>query len=445
MKSDTIAAPASAPLKGAIGVVRISGAMVRTIAQAILGTVPSPRMATLIPFRNKEQEIIDTGLALFFPGPNSFTGEDVLELQCHGGVVVVDMLLSLVLELGARMARPGEFSERAFLNDKIDLLQAEAIADLINASTQSAVQSANRSLSGEFSAKINQMQNSINEIRIFVEAAIDFADEEIDFLSDGKIKHKIKSLQLEVDNILQAARMGQLLQEGAQVAIAGRPNAGKSSLLNLLAQQDVAIVTDIPGTTRDLLKETVEIEGVPYHFIDTAGIRKDAGVIEQEGIRRAKQKFADADFILLVVDATEKDILTDVELQLMNEHKDKICILANKIDLLETIPSFDEDKTKIIPFSAKDKTGLDDLFGILQKRFSTKTEGVFSARKRHIVALESAKTHVGLALEQLVIYEAGELVAEELKLSQDALSDITGKVTSDQLLGQIFSSFCIGK
>jgi len=442
---DTIAAPASAPLKGAVGVVRVSGAMVQNIAFTILGKLPSPRVATLMPFKNKEHVVIDTGLAIFFPGPNSFTGEDVLELQCHGGVVVVDMVLSLVLELGARMARPGEFSERAFLNGKIDLLQAEAIADLINASTQSAVQSANRSLTGEFSKKINEMQKSINEIRVFVEAAIDFVDEEINFLSEGHLQEKLKSLYSEIEHILQSAQMGQLLQEGAHIAIAGRPNAGKSSLLNLLAQQDVAIVTDIPGTTRDVLKETVEIEGVPYHFIDTAGIRADAGIVEQEGIRRAKEKFIDADFILLMVDVTESVLLTDVERQLMSEHENKLCILANKVDLLDNAPDFNDCAAQVIPFSAKDHTGLDDLFYVLKQRFNKQTEGVFSARKRHIVALESAKEHVGFALEQLVVFEAGELVAEELKLSQEALSNITGKVTSDQMLGQIFSSFCIGK
>tara|TARA_R110002110_G_scaffold65206_5_gene180068 strand:- start:5872 stop:7212 length:1341 start_codon:yes stop_codon:yes gene_type:complete len=442
---DTIVAPASAPFKGAVGVVRISGEGVPAIAQAILGNIPEPRMATLSKFKDKQEAVIDTGLALYFPGPNSFTGEDVLELQCHGGVVVVNMLLGRALELGARMARPGEFSERAFLNDKIDLLQAEAIADLINASTQSAVKSANRSLSGEFSQKINLMQTHLNEIRIFVEAAIDFVDEEIDFLSDGRILDKIKKAHADVVEILQSARTGQLLQEGAQIAIAGRPNAGKSSLLNLLAQQDVAIVTDIPGTTRDTLTEIIEIEGVPYHFTDTAGIRKDAGAIEQEGIKRAKIKFTDADFILLMVDATEAQLFTDVERALLKEYKNKICILVNKVDLLGKLPCVDGASAQSIFFSAKDKTGLADLFGMLKQRFNMQTEGVFSARKRHILALECAQKHMENAKNQLVEFDAPELVAEELKLSQEALSDITGKVTSDQLLGKIFSSFCIGK
>lgn len=440
---DTIAAIATAPVKGAVGIVRVSGDKVQKIATQLLGQLPKKRLATLATFVDDEGASIDKGLALFFRGPHSFTGEDVLELHCHGGMVVVKMLLNQVIKLGARMAMPGEFSQRAFLNEKIDLLQAEAIADLINASTESAVKSANRSLNGVFSQKISEMQALLNSIRVYVEASIDFAEEEIDFLSEGGLLIKMEGLLSNVATILMHAKGGQLLQEGATVAIAGRPNAGKSSLLNLLAKDEIAIVTDEPGTTRDAIQATIEIAGVPYHFVDTAGIRDAAGLVEQQGIIRAKQKIADADHVLLMVDTTQEVLLTETEQQLLKDYADKTLILLNKIDLCPQPPDLSAP-VKILNISVKNADGIDELLEYF-KQGTAVEEGLFSARQRHVDALKNAQKHIKCAHRQLVKFQAGELVAEELKLAQEALSEITGKVTSDELLGHIFSSFCIGK
>lgn len=438
---DTIVAQATAPLLGAVGIVRISGKGVSDIARSIIGLVPSPRIATLVNIQDPHKGIIDTGLALFFPGPHSFTGEDVLELQCHGGLVILDMIVKACVEMGARIAKPGEFSERAFLNDKIDLCQAEAIADLIHATTEQAVKSAHRSLSGVFSDEINKIQNALTALRVYVEAAIDFVEEEIDFLSDGKILTSIESLLSQIIHLLKLAQQGQLLQEGNKVVIAGKPNVGKSSLFNMLAQNNSAIVTDIPGTTRDIIKETIQINGVPIHLLDTAGIRNATDAVEEEGIKRAKEQFKLADTILLVIDASQKILFTEVEKELLAEYKDKIIVLLNKTDLITSLPEMD---IEYIALSIKNRAGMDALHSVLTKHAHS-FEGVFSARRRHVDAIKSAKANIQNAQVQLVNFKAGELVAEELRQAQLHLGEITGQLTSDDLLGKIFSTFCVGK
>lgn len=438
---DTIVAQATAPLLGAVGIVRISGKDVTDIARSIIGVVPAPRIATLVNIQDPHKEIIDTGLALFFPGPHSFTGEDVLELQCHGGLVILDMIVKACVEMGARIAKPGEFSERAFLNDKIDLCQAEAIADLIHATTEQAVKSAHRSLSGAFSDEINKIQDALTALRVYVEAAIDFVEEEIDFLSDGKILISIESLLSQIIHLLKLAQQGQLLQEGNKVVIAGKPNVGKSSLFNMLAQNNSAIVTDIPGTTRDIIKETIQINGVPIHLLDTAGIRCATDAVEEEGIKRAKAQFKLADTILLVIDASQKILFTEVEQELLAEYKDKTIVLLNKMDLIADAPEVDGE---YIALSIKNGAGIDALHSALTKHAHS-FEGVFSARRRHVDAIKSAKENIQNAQAQLVNFKAGELVAEELRQAQLHLSEITGQLTSDDLLGKIFSTFCVGK
>ncbi|MCS5709730.1 tRNA uridine-5-carboxymethylaminomethyl(34) synthesis GTPase MnmE [Candidatus Berkiella cookevillensis] len=438
---DTIVAQATAPLLGAVGIVRISGKAVCDIARSIIGVVPTPRIATLVNIQDPHKGMIDTGLALFFPGPHSFTGEDVLELQCHGGLVILDMIVKACVEMGARIAKPGEFSERAFLNDKIDLCQAEAIADLIHATTEQAVKSAHRSLCGAFSDEINKIQNALTELRVYVEAAIDFVEEEIDFLSDGKILISIERLLSQIIHLLKVAEQGQLLQEGNKVVIAGKPNVGKSSLFNMLAQNNSAIVTDIPGTTRDIIKETIQINGVPIHLLDTAGIRNATDAVEEEGIKRAKEQFKLADTILLVIDASQKILFTEVEQALLAEYKEKTIVLLNKMDLIAHAPEID---VAYIALSIKNGVGMDVLHSALTKHAHS-FEGVFSARRRHVDAIKSAKENIQNAQVQLVNFKAGELVAEELRQAQLHLGEITGQLTSDDLLGKIFSTFCVGK
>jgi len=386
--------------------------------------------------------VIDTGLAIYFAAPNSFTGEDVLELQGHGGQVVMDMVLSAVLKEGARIAEPGEFSQRAFLNGKMDLAQAEAVADLIEASTAQAALSANRSLQGVFSKKIRALEHEMMELRMFVEAAIDFPEEEVDFLSEGHVLQKIEALLSQLYSLQQGAKKGQMLREGMSVVIAGLPNAGKSSLLNCLTQQETAIVTPIAGTTRDLIKETIQIDGIPLHIIDTAGLRSNADVVEMEGIKRAKQQQTLADRILLVVDATET--LSEVENSILREHEHKVTLVMNKIDLKDLPPGEREGK---IFLSAKSGQGMDALYAHLKTcmGFQGEESANFIARRRHLEALEKTLYHCLLAKQQLVEFKASELVAQELRFAQDFLGQIVGKVTTDDLLGKIFSSFCIGK
>jgi len=442
--ADTIVAVATAPGKGGIGVVRVSGSIAALIAKRLLQKLPSPRVATFCEFRNTNDEVIDKGVALFFPGPNSFTGEDVLELQGHGGPVVMDCLLTAVVQAGARLARPGEFSERSFLNGKMDLAQAEAVADLIDASTQQAALSAMRSLQGQFSEKITLLAKTLMHLRLYVEAAIDFPEEEIDFLADGHILNKIEETLVQLSELQQQAKQGQLLKEGMTVVIIGQPNAGKSSLLNSLTGHDSAIVTAIPGTTRDLVKETIQIEGMPLHVVDTAGIRHEAEEVEQEGIRRALLQQDLADRILLVIDANKTPLMTQVEEDVLKQFSHKTTVIINKIDMANIQPGERENKVYL---SAKTGQGVVDLKNHLKKcmGYQAQGSGTFTARRRHLTALRVTRDCCEKAKEQLIAYKAGELVAAELKMAQDALGEIVGRVTTDDLLGEIFANFCIGK
>lgn len=440
---ETIVAIATAPAMGAVGIVRLSGKNLKEITYSLLGKSLEPRKASLIKIFDQHNNIIDTGLGIYFSAPNSFTGEDVLELQCHGGRVILDMVLKRCVALGARMAEPGEFSQRAFLNDKIDLCQCEAIADLISANTEKAVQSAQRSLSGVFSKKVDRLQNDLTELRVYVEAAIDFVDEEIDFLSDGKILNALEAIIAQLSTLLENAKKGVILNEGRKVVIAGQPNVGKSSLFNLLVQNEAAIVTSLPGTTRDIIKETIQVNGIPVHLLDTAGIREAGDVVEIEGIRRAKEQFKIADQILLLVDATSKPLLSNFETEILQEYPNKTLLVLNKIDLVKELPQIKEAHLKL---SVTNEHGVDALYEVLSASTEDEgEEGVFSARRRHVEALKKAKTSVSKAHIQLIQYKAGELVAQDLRQAQDYLSEITGKISSDDLLGKIFSTFCIGK
>jgi tRNA modification GTPase len=442
--ADTIVAVATAPGKGGIGVVRISGSSAALIAKRLLSKLPSPRQATLTEFQNANNEIIDKGVALYFPGPNSFTGEDVLELQGHGGPVVMDCLLTAVVAAGARLARPGEFSERAFLNGKMDLAQAEAVADLIDASTQQAAISAMRSLQGHFSERIGELAKTLMQLRLYVEAAIDFPEEEIDFLGDGHILSKIEEALSKLSLLQQQAKQGQLLKEGMSVVIVGQPNAGKSSLLNCLTGQETAIVTPIAGTTRDLVKETIQIDGMPLHIVDTAGIRQQAEEIEKEGIRRAILQQDLADRILLVIDANKYPLFSPVEEDVLRQFGHKTSVILNKIDIAKISPI---ERENTLYLSAKTGQGLQELKNHLKEcmGYQANESGTFTARRRHLTALRVTRDCCERAKEQLITYKAGELVAQELKMAQNALGEIVGKVTTDDLLGEIFANFCIGK
>ena len=446
--TDTIAAIATPPGRGGIGIVRVSGPLVTKIATAILGCVPAPRIARLGDFVDSDGLIVDSGLALYFPAPHSFTGEDVLELQGHGGPVVLDMLLAECLALGARAARPGEFSERAFLNDKLDLLQAEAIADLIDSTSTRAARLALRSLQGEFSKRVHELVESVTRLRMYVESAIDFPEEEIDFLADGEILAKLKDLRSQLENTLQSAQQGNLIREGIQVVIAGLPNAGKSTLLNALAGRESAIVTDIPGTTRDVLREYIQVDGLPLHIIDTAGLRDSADSVEQEGIRRAWKEIENADRILWIKDASNPVSAEDKLYKRLAELGPEITVVNNKIDVLKTNPRCDETtEPNQIDLSAQTGAGLDLLREHLGRcaGYQQNEEGQFLARRRHLDALERAGTFLQHGLDQLESHAAGELLAEELRQAQLALGEITGEISSDELLGRIFASFCIGK
>ncbi|HEY4128419.1 MAG TPA: tRNA uridine-5-carboxymethylaminomethyl(34) synthesis GTPase MnmE [Gammaproteobacteria bacterium] len=444
---DTIAAIATPPGRGGIGIVRISGPAAAAIAKALTGRQPKPRRASLKEFRDEAGRILDTGLALFFAGPDSFTGEDVLELQGHGGAVVQDMLLRRVLELGARLARPGEFSERAFLNDKLDLAQAEAIADLIDSGSEQAARAALRSLSGEFSLKVTQLVEDITVLRAYVEAAIDFPDEEVDFLTEGDVAGRLDLIRDSFEALAAAARQGSLMREGLTVVIAGRPNAGKSSLLNQLAGHDAAIVTDIPGTTRDLLRERIDLDGLPLHLTDTAGLRESGDAVEQEGVRRAWGEMEKADRVLLVVDATRGLTSEDQGIIESMPRAIPVTVIYNKIDLTGQRPAEDElDGIASVWVSAQYGLGLDLLRAHLKRMagYQQTGEDGFTARRRHLDAIRRAREHLEEAADR-VQAKAGELLAEELRLAQLCLSEITGGFTSDDLLGKIFSSFCIGK
>jgi tRNA modification GTPase len=436
---DTIAARATAPGRGGIGIVRVSGPAVKEISRQILGEVPEPRLATYLDFGDGE-DVIDQGIALYFNAPGSFTGEDVLELQGHGGPVVLEMLLNRVVSLGARLAGPGEFSQRAYLNDKMDLAQAEAIADLINSSTEAAARGAVRSLQGEFSTRINHLVAKVIELRIFVEASIDFPEEEIDFLSDERIEAQLTEVFQELDNVLDQTSHGALLVEGASVVLMGKPNAGKSSLMNLLTGRDTSIVTEIPGTTRDVVNETLQLDGIPLRLVDTAGIRDSLDKIEAEGVRRALAAGEEADLVIAVVDASEPDAMKQAESLLEDQ---RTVVVFNKIDLVADTSVLIDG----IHMSAKTGAGLQSLKDQLKKRLglSLNVASGFTARNRHIVALGYARDALITARSLLIEQRAGELVAEELRICQHNLSEITGEFTADDLLGEIFGSFCIGK
>jgi tRNA modification GTPase len=443
---DTIAAIATAPGRGGIGIVRISGARARAVATALVGGLPATRRAAVRSFRDAQGVAVDQGVVLFFAGPASFTGEDVVELQGHGGPVVLDLLLEAALAAGARMARPGEFTERAYLNGRIDLAQAEAVADLIASGSRAGVRSAMRSLSGEFSKRIDALSSGLTELRLHVEAAIDFPEEEIDFLAESNVRERIRLLQHELAELTMRARQGALQNEGMTVVIAGRPNAGKSSLLNRLAGYDRAIVTAIPGTTRDTLSERILIDGLPLRIVDTAGLRTTDDPVEREGVRRARVELAQADRILLVCDAStgEDPITIAREEQLPLE---RLTVVMNKIDIASPVAGEDVDRTlPCVHVSALTGAGFDALAHHLKAAAGWRDdEGAFSARRRHLDALRRAGQLIEHGLAELESHSAAELLAEDLRLAHDALGEIVGHVSSDDLLGRIFASFCIGK
>jgi tRNA modification GTPase len=452
LNTDTIVAIATPPGRGGVGIIRVSGPKSQDIAKAIVGSVPKPRYANYCPFKDDSENTIDEGLAIYFEGPNSFTGEDVLELQGHGGPVVLDFVLKRCIELGARTARPGEFSERAFLNDKMDLTQAEAIADLIDSASEQAARCAVRSLQGAFSKRIHELVSSLIQLRIYVEAAIDFPEEEIDFLSDGKVEKDMRSVMDNLSNVMQEANQGTLLREGMTVVIAGRPNAGKSSLLNSLSGRDTAIVTHIAGTTRDVLREHIHIDGMPLHIIDTAGLRDAPDEVERIGIQRAWDEIEQADRVLLVVDGTETEALAphDIWPDFVDKlpHPERITVIRNKADLTgETSGISNDAKSPVVRIAAKDGSGIQELRDHLKTimGYNAASEGGFIARRRHIEALTKASNSLDCGLDQLLGASAGELLAEDLRMAQNALSEITGEFSSDDLLGKIFGSFCIGK
>ncbi|TCK16900.1 tRNA modification GTPase [Thiogranum longum] len=445
--ADTIAAIATAPGRGGVGIIRLSGPEAPKIAEQIAGRLPPPRVAELRIFRDSDGDQIDEGLILNFPAPGSFTGEHVVELHAHGGPVVLDMLVARTLSLGARTARPGEFSERAFLNDKLDLAQAEAIADLIDSDTEQAARAATRSLQGEFSRHVHVLVDELTSLRVYVEAAIDFPDEEIDFLSDGQVQAQLKAVTEQLAAVQKQARQGQLLRDGMTLVIAGRPNAGKSSLLNALAGRQAAIVTDVAGTTRDVLREHIQIDGMPLHIIDTAGLRDSSDPVEQEGIRRAWHQIEQADRVLLVIDsqqgfcAEDRLILERLPPELPHTR------IFSKTDLVGHTRTTDGgEEAPVISISTLSGEGMEVLRDHLKQLmgYQGTPVGGFSARRRHLDALQRAAQH----LEKAAVWlenAAGELLAEELRLAQQQLSSITGEFSSDDLLGEIFSGFCIGK
>jgi tRNA modification GTPase len=421
---------------------------VRQVAQALIGKLPAPRFANYCAFRDAAQRPIDRGIALYFPAPHSFTGEDVLELHGHGGPVVLDMLLKRVLALGARMARPGEFSERAFLNGKLDLAQAEAVADLIESSSESAARSALRSLDGKFSEWVHQTVEQLIALRTYIEAAIDFPEEEIDFLADEKIASQLSVIAESLSDLSESTRQGCLLHDGMTVVLAGPPNAGKSSLLNAMAQQDTAIVSTTPGTTRDVLRERIDIDGMPMHVLDTAGLREGGDALEAEGMRRAHAAMERSDRILLVIDDNS---VNDTALKALLEQlpaRLAVTIIRNKIDLTGRAAGVQETQgPSEAALSAKTGEGLDELREHLKRcmGFQAAGEGSFIARRRHLDAIRRARDHVQAGHRCLAQTRAGELAAEELRLAQQALNEVTGEFTSEDLLGRIFATFCIGK
>lgn len=444
LTQDTIAAIATPPGNGGVGIIRISGILALEIAKKITDKPIIPRQALFTAFKDSDGIVIDSGILLYFPNPSSYTGENTIELQGHGGTVVLGMVLKQVLMLGARLANPGEFTERAFLNSKLDLAQAEAVADLIESSTEQSVRSAQKSMQGVFSKQVNELVDELTELRIYVEAAIDFVDEEIDFLTDGIVENKLLKIAEKIQLIQKTAQQGRLLREGMSVVLAGKPNVGKSSLLNTLTGHEAAIVTEIAGTTRDVLKERIQIDGMPLHIIDTAGLRGSDNAVEKEGIRRAHEEIKKADKILLLIDSTDSEINSIINTLPTDINLTRV---YNKIDLVNKEPQIIETKEGTeIYLSVKKGLGIELLTNFLKKSvgFNAETDNVFIARKRHIDALKQGEEFVQNALLQLE-NQAGELVAEDLRQAQNSLAEITGTFSSDDLLGKIFSSFCIGK
>lgn len=443
LQQDTIVARATPAGRGGVGIIRISGAAAGDIAVALLGCLPKPRYATYSGFRDTDGTSLDSGIALWFPGPHSFTGEDVLEIQGHGGAVVIDLLLERITALGARLAEPGEFSKRAFLNDKLDLTQAEAIVDLIDSGSRVAARAAQRSLQGDFSRAVMQLNDRITELRVHVEAAIDFPDEDIDFLSDSGLLERVSVVDKAFFELTRSAREGCLLREGATLVLAGKPNVGKSSLLNALTGYSAAIVTDVPGTTRDVIKEHIDIDGLPLSIVDTAGLRSSTDVVEQEGVRRTHEQLREADLAILVIDVnnpTEGDeLIADLPVDL------QIIKVLNKCDLINRPPGLSEDGSAIY-VSALTGAGLGDLRSLLKQRlgYLPSESGSITARRRHLTTLAVALAAFQDGRARLA-EGSGELMADDLLRSQNALAEITGEFSSDDLLGEIFSNFCIGK
>ncbi len=443
--ADTIVAVATAQGRGGIGVVRMSGRNVRMLAKAILGNLPKPRFATFANFLNNEGDVLDQGIALYFPAPNSYTGEDVLELQGHGGTAVLQILLQRCIDLGARLAQPGEFTRRAFLNDKIDLAQAESVADLIDANTSEAAKSAIRSLRGDFSAAIREMVEELIHLRMLVEAMLDFPEEDLDIADLKRREDLLKNIRSKLQQTLETAKQGSLLREGAHVVIAGQPNVGKSSLLNRLAGDDVALVSHSPGTTRDVIRQAIQIRGVPLHIIDTAGLRESQDAVENMGIERTRQTLSRADLILLLLDASKGMTLEDESILAKLPGEIPRVLVYNKADLLTSKPGVGfEASAPYVLVSAKTGEGMEILLSSLLDAVGWRDleTGAFMARERHLRALSLAETNLKNAQTLL---NMPELFAEELRLAQRALNEITGEFTSDDLLGEIFSRFCIGK
>lgn len=454
--NDTIAAIATPSGRGGVGIVRVSGPAASDIARGICGRLTEPRSAEVAVFRDAMGGALDQGIVLRFVAPHSYTGEDVLELHGHGGPVVLSAILERVLELGARLAQPGEFTQRAFLNDKLDLAQAEAVADLIDAGSRAAARAAMHSLQGAFSAEIRALSEALVELRVWVEAAIDFPDEDIDFLADQTLQARLDGLRRHFDEILKSARRGRVLRDGMTVVIAGRPNAGKSTLLNILCGHEAAIVTDIPGTTRDVLREHLHLDGMPLHLVDTAGLRPSADAtldpVEAEGIRRARAEMARADRVLFVVDAAADPLgQAWLDERAAQPEAVPVTVFFNKSDVVgtDTLPAVSSlpGAAAVLRGSARTQAGLTELRDHLKAcmGYDGAGAGAATARLRHLEALSRARVHAETAFAQLVEHRAGELVAEELRAAQRHLADITGEFHADDLLGRIFGSFCIGK